>query len=270
MSRMQRAVCSRTENIQPRLLQGGKTDYNFSLADVADDIAALMDQKGFDKAIIGGLSFGGGVTTTFYENYPQRVLGLVLEDGGSVPILDMSEKIYRMMLDKTGSIETPPGPVFSDPFLLFQLLQRDYGAGWGGALPSGSEICIAGMIDQKKDGTWVNMAIDGNKIFGNYTPGWSGKLPLAHLSWLRIMPEITYRNLSVPMLIIDPTGDDKKFISLVPLNSRLAKLHPDLIKHVQYSDTPHAAHPMRPKWFVRDMKDLLYRVKAQKAAGGTK
>jgi len=190
----------------------------------------------------------------------------VLEDGGSVPVLDMSEKSYRLMLEKTGSAQAPPDPVFADSFLMFQFLERIYGAGWGGTLPSGTEICIAGMIDHKKDGTWGNMAIDGNKILATYTPGWSEKLPLAHLSWLRIMPEITYRNLSVPMLIIDPTGDDKEFMSLVPMNSRLAKLHPNLIKHVQYPDTPHAAHPMRPEWFVRDMKDLLHRVKTQKAA----
>jgi len=38
-------------------------------------------------------------------------------------------------------------------------------------------------------------------------------------------------------------------------------MHPELIKVVEYPDTPHAAHPMRPDWFVRDMSELLHRIK---------
>jgi len=244
-------------------------DYSFSLADIADDIAALLDQRGYSQAIIGGLSFGGGVTTTFYENYPERVMGLVLEDGGSVPVLDMEEKDYRSLMEETGSNEIPPDLYsidfkFSDPFLMFQLLYQTFCAKIGGTLPPGAEIAIAGMIAQKKDGTW-GLSFNGDKLMGGtYIPGQSGKLTILNQSWLRILPEVTYRKLSVPMLIIDPTGDDKQFGSRVPMNSRLTRLHPNLVKHVKYPDTPHEAHPVRPKWFVRDMVDLLHRVKAQK------
>ncbi|MEN8126096.1 MAG: alpha/beta hydrolase, partial [Bacteroidota bacterium] len=69
-------------------------DYNFSLAHIADDIAAMMDQLGIKKAVIGGLSLGGGVSTTFYENYPQRALGLILEDGGGDAVQIRTEIMY--------------------------------------------------------------------------------------------------------------------------------------------------------------------------------
>lgn len=46
----------------------------------ADDIKALMDALGIEKAIIGGLSMGGYITFAFYRRYPERVRGLILAD----------------------------------------------------------------------------------------------------------------------------------------------------------------------------------------------
>jgi pimeloyl-ACP methyl ester carboxylesterase len=69
-------------------------NYDFSLAHIADDIAALLDQNGYRCAVIGGLSLGGGVTTTFYENYPQRAMGLVLEDGGADTVQNRIESAW--------------------------------------------------------------------------------------------------------------------------------------------------------------------------------
>lgn len=44
----------------------------------ADDIAALMDELGMQKAILCGLSMGGYVSFAFLRKYPQRVSGLIL------------------------------------------------------------------------------------------------------------------------------------------------------------------------------------------------
>jgi len=59
------------------------------------------------------------------------------------------------------------------------------------------------------------------------------------------------------MLIIDPTGD--KFSPTEDFE-KLRTMHPELINVVEYPDTPHAAHPMRPDWFVRDLTELLQRL----------
>ncbi len=58
-------------------------DKEVSLYHVADDIKFLLDHLKIKKAIIGGWSRGGSISTVFYDAYPDRVLGLILEDGGS-------------------------------------------------------------------------------------------------------------------------------------------------------------------------------------------
>jgi len=120
---------------------------------------------------------------------------------------------------------------------------------------------IAGWIVENGDGTF-GLHHDGPKLFGDGTPALmepaqNHKLPLLHQSWRRVHPIITYRNLSVPMLVIDPTGDE---FSPTEDFEKLRAMHPDLITVVEYPDTPHAAHPMRPDWFVRDLTALLKRV----------
>jgi pimeloyl-ACP methyl ester carboxylesterase len=47
---------------------------------MADDVAALLDSKGIERAIIGGLSMGGYVTLAFWRRHAGRILGVVLAD----------------------------------------------------------------------------------------------------------------------------------------------------------------------------------------------
>jgi pimeloyl-ACP methyl ester carboxylesterase len=47
---------------------------------LADDIAALMDHLGIQRAILCGLSMGGYVSFAFLRKYPQRVGALILAD----------------------------------------------------------------------------------------------------------------------------------------------------------------------------------------------
>jgi pimeloyl-ACP methyl ester carboxylesterase len=43
------------------------------MATYADDIVALMDHLGLDKAVVGGMSMGGYVLLNLLEHYPDRV-----------------------------------------------------------------------------------------------------------------------------------------------------------------------------------------------------
>lgn len=243
-------------------------DYNFSLANVADDVAALMDQLKLPCAVIGGLSLGGGVTTTFYENYPQRAMALVLEDGGADPIQERTERAYEAMKPSLAQYVQQMRPVDwrnADRFQAFRGLVEEFMGGGGSVLPDTTLIIFQSMLRQdSKDGLW-GPHFDNQQLMGtiedSLNPGAGYKLPLLHQSWRRIHPLITYRNLKVPMLIIDPTGDDiPPDGSFSPQYERLRALHPDLIEHVKYPDTGHAAHPQRPEWFVRDVTRLLQRV----------
>jgi 3-oxoadipate enol-lactonase len=52
----------------------------FTYWDSADDMAALLDDLGIERAVVGGMSQGGFVGLRFALTYPQRTAGLVLID----------------------------------------------------------------------------------------------------------------------------------------------------------------------------------------------
>ena len=54
----------------------------FSLVRHADDSARALDAAGIDRAVVVGHSMGAFVATRLAERHPDRVLGLVLVDGG--------------------------------------------------------------------------------------------------------------------------------------------------------------------------------------------
>ena len=50
----------------------------FRLDDCADDVAAVLDELGIDKALVAGYSLGGAVAQVTWHRHPDRVAGLVL------------------------------------------------------------------------------------------------------------------------------------------------------------------------------------------------
>lgn len=55
-------------------------DLGYSMTTYADDMAALLDTLGIDKAVLCGLSMGGYVALDFARRWPERLSGLVLMD----------------------------------------------------------------------------------------------------------------------------------------------------------------------------------------------
>ena len=55
-------------------------DGAFSIADLADDAAALLDALDVSRATVGGMSMGGYVALAMAARHPQRLDGLVLAD----------------------------------------------------------------------------------------------------------------------------------------------------------------------------------------------
>ncbi|RBQ14911.1 alpha/beta hydrolase [Spongiactinospora rosea] len=51
-----------------------------SIDAMADDVAALLDAEGVERAVVGGLSMGGYVTMAFCRRHPDRLLGVILAD----------------------------------------------------------------------------------------------------------------------------------------------------------------------------------------------
>ncbi|MBV8925632.1 MAG: alpha/beta fold hydrolase [Bradyrhizobium sp.] len=65
----------------------GQSDYPddpacYSEALTVGDIAALLDEVGAPKAIVGGLSLGGYMSLAFYRAHPERVSALLIIDTG--------------------------------------------------------------------------------------------------------------------------------------------------------------------------------------------
>ncbi len=239
------------------------TSYEFSLAHIADDIAALLDQKGHACAVIGGLSLGGGVATTFYENYPQRATALVLEDGGAEIVQNRMERTFANVKSFMDALP-PTDWAVTDRFAAYRAAALPYLP----LLQAKPELASTfhSFVRQDAAGAWRFHA-DTARLLGNgaasVDPARGHELSLLAQSWRRVHPVITYRNLKVPMLIIDPTGDDAgPFGSFSPEYARLQAMHPQLIRHVEYPETFHAAHPQRPEWFLRDMGELLARIRA--------
>ena len=56
----------------------GVAESQFTIADMASDIAGLLDHLGIENVNIAGHSMGGYVALAFARRYPQRVLGLGL------------------------------------------------------------------------------------------------------------------------------------------------------------------------------------------------
>ncbi|HEV7760496.1 MAG TPA: alpha/beta hydrolase [Acidimicrobiales bacterium] len=58
--------------------RGLRTRRRFTLADCADDVAALMDVEGIGEAIAVGYSMGGPIAQLLWKRHPEKVAGLVL------------------------------------------------------------------------------------------------------------------------------------------------------------------------------------------------
>ena len=56
---------------------GGAT---LTMGEMAEDVAALLDELGVERVVLGGLSMGGYVAFEFLRRFPQRVRALVLAD----------------------------------------------------------------------------------------------------------------------------------------------------------------------------------------------
>jgi len=54
----------------------------YSEAHTVEDMAAILDACGIDRAVIGGLSLGGYMSLAFHLKYPERVSALMLFDTG--------------------------------------------------------------------------------------------------------------------------------------------------------------------------------------------
>lgn len=239
--------------------------HDVSLYHVADDIKQLLKQEKIQKAVIGGWSRGGLIATAFYDAYPGSVLGLVLEDGGSVATNAhyhqlSPEALKERVKDIYKGRASYPG--FDSEYEAYKANYDSVGGG------TQFELLAWLTIDENKRwsiGTGVeqlfNMANEEQFLDNILRPTKAG---LFGESMSMIEPKIIYRNLQVPMLILDPVSGQDIF-PYESQNRNLQLQHPHLITHRIYENTGHNIHYEKPILFVEDLGAFLKVVRKHQA-----
>lgn len=243
-----------------------------SLYHVADDIDCLMTKLNIDKAIVGGWSRGGSIATAFYDAYPEKVKGLILEDGGSVGWDEPNhkEKINEYENDINQYFENYTSPtLYSSELDAYSSIFKNYKINNKSDIESNkrrlfTEIASLQKVDSNKlqfnpfvekiiceDSaenylTAVHRTFQSNTLFG--------------LSSHLLYPKIIYRNLNVPMLIFDPISENDWF-EFSEENKELKNTHPNLINLKVYNDTGHGAKHQHPDRFVKDVLIFIEEMK---------
>jgi pimeloyl-ACP methyl ester carboxylesterase len=235
-------------------------DHDVSVYHVADDIKFLMDMLSIEKAFIGGFSRGGYVATAFYDAYPKNVLGLVLEDGGSVAANTYHQKIDPAELKKISKSfdikqSNPWDRTYQTEFEAFNSLYDKN--------EPGNQFPILALLKKNTAGQWHIIYSEMMKLFNLENSRQfldlvlrPARVPLFARSMVMIEPQLVFRGLSVPVLILDPVSADDP-MPFEQQNEALKKEHPQAIKYVVYPDTEHNIHYTHPNRFIKDVSDFL-------------
>lgn len=239
-------------------------DKEVSLYNVADDVKFLLDKLKINKAVFGGWSRGGCVVTAFYDAYPDYVSGLILEDGGSVAAATTDSKLSMDSFSAKYRKNIEDATKF-----LSQEFESEFDAVKG-----------ACGFEKKEDVFWALSAVKKNSA-GKYvfSPGVSELIGISSFdeyltifyrpfasnklfgsSYIILSPNIIYRNLNVPMLILDPVSENDEY-KVEEENAKLQKSHPNFVVHSIYKNTSHSLKSERPNEFLKDVISFLSKVK---------
>lgn len=236
-------------------------DHEVSLYHVADDVKFLMDHLKIGKAVIGGWSRGGFISTSFYDAYPENVLGLILEDGGSVATNTNYHKMDSVTLLKTVMGNTGQNITDKTYDTEFDAYRAFFDRS-----ENDDQFELLTWIKQDKPAKWVfgpglwklfNMSTDEQSLDNILRPTRS---PLFAESMSIIEPKIIFRNLTVPVLILDPVSKNDLF-PFERENEELKNQHPALISHEVLKDTGHNIHYQRPEKFMEKVTGFLRTIK---------
>lgn len=109
----------------------------FTLESCADDVVALLDELGVDRAIFAGYSMGGPIAQLVWRRHPHRVDGLVLCATAATFRRTPLDAKLLVVLDRAGrALEIVPRPLVTG-------LRRSVAAMLGATLDSTGEVAIA-------------------------------------------------------------------------------------------------------------------------------
>lgn len=239
---------------------------NLSIYDVADDIKFLLDKMKIQKAIIGGWSRGGTISSAFYDAYPNMVQALILEDGGSVA-WDFQAKpgnIEKDIEEIKQYYTNKKTMVFENEFDAYWFIYNNWGIKGKENEKLKKEIFTSyARIKKNSNGkyeinpgaeelTGENSAEENIAII--YTP-FTAKTAFG-ASTHQLNPKVIYRNLNKPLLIFDPISKNDWF-DFKEENEKLTDEHKPFIFHKLYEECWHGVKDERPNEVVNDIKTFL-------------
>ena len=241
-----------------------------SAHDFSRDLKALLHSLDISKAIIAGHSRGGALASAFYEASPDRVLGLILIDGGSTHTAQYFASLGSDGLNdwmgaafdaKTGK---PLAPTYATQEQLFSAAWERFGKPKAPV----EMFDILSQSGQNDEGRWTQMRQSLRRWLKQDTRDntFSGMLrpkdaPPFFASTVLLDPLKSLKRLDVPVLILDATGSHENYRDTTPTehNERLQKLHPDWIEHTQVP-TGHFVHREAPDLFITAMEKFHQRL----------
>jgi len=239
------------------------TDYDFGIHHIADDLIGLLDHLRIPAAVFGGASKGGFVAAAVYDHYPNRVLGLLMADGGTWS--------NQWIFDRQSPAEARQRLVDPLPRITgdteFDVFLRVVGNIPQGALPVDWLFDMLMRIGPSDNGEWAFLP-GFDRMMGSSeanAAGMTRPTTLPPLQWSQhaLIPRMVFRRLHVPMMILDPQ-EERDALPVTEQNERLAKDHPSLVTHRIYPQSGHDIFHSRPDWFLRDAVELLDQVRKRR------
>jgi pimeloyl-ACP methyl ester carboxylesterase len=239
---------------------------NLSIYHVADDIKFLLDKMKIKKAIIGGWSRGGTISTAFYDAYPEMVEALILEDGGSVSwdFQTQAANIEKDIAEIKEYYANKKALFFDNEFDAYWFMYNNWGIKGKENTKLKKEIFTSYARIKKNGNGKYEVNPGAEELTGEHSA--EGNIAIIYTPFTsqtafgatthQLNPKIIYRNLNKPMLILDPVSKNDWF-DFKEENSKLTKEHQPYIVHKVYENTWHGVKDEHPNKVADDIKSFL-------------
>lgn len=179
-----------------------QTKIEYSVPRMADDVIALLDHLGVERAHVLGLSLGGLIAQQLAISYPERVFGLILvsTQPGGPPYLEATGEMWKERLNVAGktieqiyreALEWGAAPAFIrerpeevERFLKMRLQYPQSGTGFQGQFTAGAAFDAREELYRIKAPTLVIHGTEDQVVpprFGSFI---AERIPGARIHWL--------------------------------------------------------------------------------------
>jgi len=194
---------------------------------------------------VAGFSRGGYLATSFYNRYPNRVKGLVLEDGGTAKFYGHFYQQNKQEQEQILSVFDTPEELrslyFSETDTEFAQYKNLYEEG-----SKQSQFKILGLIKNKGSKYITYLGLDSYyQLENSLQAGKTLRVPESVSRYGRSIvqqePMEIYQKLQIPLLLLeatkqpDPFPQDKE-------NEMLKIRHPEWVTHVKFPNASHNIH----------------------------